>query len=304
MKFEISHGRFSGSSLSAWLNYRFAQRLMQNDEQPQMLLDWCENQSIDRGMVKGFYTFLPRTSVKGYRCILQSDQYINLAPSPFEVRNGLFPKVMGLGGAYSLNSCKEFYPDLEVEMAPAFRYKSLMATRDVQLPKNQKFKILLALAVNPDKIRFMIHELLSLKNKMAGELEVHVRPHPNYSKDQVIQLTSIEFRDELIFSEGSAVQALQEVDLLVASESSICIESLVLATPVAVFSQKSGFFMNNIPENVASDYWRICLDGEDIASFIEEIKGLSSESLLAFGEEVRKLCFNPINKSNIQQLLT
>ena len=54
-------------SLLGILNYRFANRLREANIKVKVLIDWYENQVMDRGMIAGFRKFHPQTTIVGYQ---------------------------------------------------------------------------------------------------------------------------------------------------------------------------------------------------------------------------------------------
>ena len=46
-------------SLLGLLYYRFTERISQHGVKVKLVIEWYENQVLDRGMIKGFHTFYP-----------------------------------------------------------------------------------------------------------------------------------------------------------------------------------------------------------------------------------------------------
>ena len=69
-------------SLLGILYYRFSKRLKENDIRVRLLVEWYENQVMDRGMIKGFHTHYPNCPVHGYQgYIISKDLHIYTQPS-------------------------------------------------------------------------------------------------------------------------------------------------------------------------------------------------------------------------------
>ena len=58
---------FDFINLLGLLYYRFSRRFSEKGIKVRLLIDWYENQVIDRGLIKGFHDFFKNVPVYGYQ---------------------------------------------------------------------------------------------------------------------------------------------------------------------------------------------------------------------------------------------
>jgi hypothetical protein len=93
IKEDLIKNQYNNSTLAGILNYRFFKRIKEHGVKLKMVVDWFENQPIDKGFNLGVHTFYPDIRHLGYKGYLISEDfnfYIN--PTSFEVSKHLIPK--------------------------------------------------------------------------------------------------------------------------------------------------------------------------------------------------------------------
>ena len=75
-------GTLSGvaGSAAALMNYRFPMRLARNGIKVRLVIDWFENQVIDKGWNAGFKKYLPETDLIGYQGFFVPPHYLCMYP--------------------------------------------------------------------------------------------------------------------------------------------------------------------------------------------------------------------------------
>ena len=86
IKQELYSFNIFNSSFEAIINYLFVKRLKEKGIDVRLLIDWFENQVIDKGLILGFRKFYPRVKIKGYQGFIVTKNHLSLYPS-----EGSFP---------------------------------------------------------------------------------------------------------------------------------------------------------------------------------------------------------------------
>ena len=122
---ELFTGLNSGMAMKAILNYRFFRRLKKLDIKIETAINWFENQGLDKGWNCGLHDFFPETKIKGYLGMIISQHYLPMFPTIIEAESKVIPDTLYVIGKGLEESIKEFYPELSVQTAPAFRFQGV-----------------------------------------------------------------------------------------------------------------------------------------------------------------------------------
>jgi hypothetical protein len=156
IKEEMANDRVSHSSIYSLLNYRFSARLKESGVKLRVIVNWFENQVIDHGFNSGFRKYYPESKLIGYLGAPLLKNYLSLFPTEQERICAVIPEEINVIGNGYINMVKEFCPDLQVKIAPAFRYSEVWNRRNY-FPDKNKLSILVALPIligESDEIMF------------------------------------------------------------------------------------------------------------------------------------------------------
>ncbi|GAH39931.1 unnamed protein product, partial [marine sediment metagenome] len=178
---EMANDRVSHSSIYSLLNYRFSRRLKENGVKLRIIINWFENQIIDHGFNSGFRKYYPESKLIGYLGVPLLDNYLSLFPTEQERICAVIPKEINVIGKGYINMVKEFCPDLQVKVAPAFRYSKVWNKRNY-FPDKYKCSILVALPILTDES----DEIIDIVLEAAHSINIKncifkIKLHPVYN---------------------------------------------------------------------------------------------------------------------------
>ena len=136
---------YSGA-VKGLLNYRFVKRIKEQKIKLRLVIDWFENQIVDKGWNAGFIKYYSDITIIGYRGYIPSLQYLCSYPSKIENSSGILPSQIAVVGNGFINSTKEFAPSLKVEVSPAFRFQNVWNERTAK-PDTSYYTIFVALPI-------------------------------------------------------------------------------------------------------------------------------------------------------------
>jgi len=295
------------SSLFALLNYRFAFRLSQEKLSVRLLVEWHENQVIDRGMIVGFRRFHPKTRILGYQgYIVSKNLHIYIYPTPQEYRSQAVPHRIGVVGKGLLKDIQEFCHDFDAVVVPAFRFNKVWEKRK-RWPEVGVFTMLIALPIGLKGSQDVLDLVRStFKEFGTTGFRFWIKPHPTLLPKQITSMLDGAFSEVLQVKTGDFNECVEGANLLIGNASSTCLEALAKGIPAIVVGDRNGIIENPIPDNISNIMWRICSSEEEL---ISAVRLFQSQRETAFNkyqeisEQVKKDYFEPVTSEGVRRFL-
>ena len=302
---EFKVKRYNSSSFEGLLNYSFVKRLKKENIKIKLVIDWNENQPIDKGLVKGFKDFYPNVYIKGYQgYIISTDFNFYIQPTGFEIANGVIPDEICVVGKNLEKKIKEFSQNLNVLTAPAFRFVNVYKNFE---KRDAHKKILVALPIGlHESFDILILLSRSLKCYSKTNFKIQIKPHPSLNLNKLIQLLGESWKSEFHVIGGDFNECVSEVDLLIGSTSTTLLEAITRGIPVIVVGSQNGITQNPIPEDVNSIMWELSYTPLELVRSVQSFLSLTTkekEKLKKVGEKVRENYFEPVTKENVRKFL-
>lgn len=291
-----------GASSTTLLNYRFARRLKEANINLRLVVDWFENQNIGKGWNAGFRRYYPETLTRGYQGFAVTPHYLCMYPTEEEKKNAVIPHEITVIGKGLVDSVHKFCPDLQVMVAPAFRFQQVWQKRKY-FPVSSEYTILVAL---PIMISDAIHILTVLahdKSDLNKNIRLWIKPHPATPPSIIKKNFGKDWPKEFEFIGGDFNECVEKSNLLISSVSSVCLETLAKGIPVIVVGNRYG---NPIPGTITEDIWRLCYSPKEIAKAIQCYKNRSQEKIKEHeevGREIRAQYFEPVTRDGVKKFL-
>ena len=306
VKEELRSMRGYSSAVGGLLNYRFSKRIKEQKTKLRMVIDWFENQVVDKGWNAGFNKFYPDIPTIGCRGYIPSLQYLCSYPSKIEYNSGILPATISVIGKGFIDSTREFAAILNVENSPAFRFQHVW-NESTAKPDSNYFTILVALSIMSEE-SFNILNLVNeyLKTIGSNNMRFWVKPHPAMSEKELRNGFDNKWPEEFIIIQGPSSEYIPRSDIMISGMSSICLESMSLGVPVIVVENLRGLSYNPIPEEVSQDLWRPCRTPNDIENEVEYYQNRSDEEInrhKEIGLKIREDYFEPVTKEGVRNFL-
>lgn len=295
------------ASLLGLLNYRFAFRFSDAGIPVKLLVDWHENQPLDRGLIAGFRRFQPATSITGYQgYIVATNLHIYVRPTAQESRTGAAPHRIAVIGRALLKELREWSPDCGAVVAPAFRFDQVWNPRKAY-PEAGKFTVLVGLPIGLPGTQHIL-ELLVAAGKIGGLSQVRfwLKPHPTVLPERIEPWLDGEFLTRDDIKAGSFGESIEGADLLIGNASSTCVEALAKGVPVIVVGVRQGINENPIPRDAARDMWTLCTTPEEIVDSIrlfQRRRTSAAKEYQVVSGRIREEYFEPVTRAGIREFL-
>lgn len=308
---ELRRGWMWPSAIEALLKYRAIRRMSEAGVGIGRVLDWFENQDIDRGANAAYRRYYPNIEVVGYIGYVASQHYLCMYPSPAEKTARVLPTRLAVMGQGFVDIIREFCPDFVVDVAPALRYAE-QATSSGRVP-GDALTILVALPVVRQEaleimeaIRFMLQGIAGTPLS-AGKVHVYVKPHPasDIPRGDTLGLASDSGMDVTWVSDRLD-RLLLQADVLVSAASSACFEALTLGVPVVVFGSSHGLTCVPIPSAVSQERWQVCYSWMEMLAAIIAFRvdrGADATKYIEAGKQLRQRYMEAVSKAEVRRLV-
>ena len=302
---ELTGFRGVSSSHTPLLNYCFAKRLKEADVKLRLVIDWFENQNIDRGWNTGFRRFFPKAETIGYQGFIVSPHYLCIYPTEEEKDNKVISHKVAVIGKGLAQSARRFCPDLDVCVAPAFRFQHVWQERKY-FPAVGRHTVLVALPIMINEAVHLLKLLAPAANEKTDNIRFRIKPHPTASQTQIQGAFGAAWPGRFEFVGGDFNDCVERSNMLISSASSACMETLAKGIPVIVVGNNSGLTHNPIPETITSDIWRLCYSPQEITYAIQFYKNRNPEKIKEHeeaGRMIRKEYFEPVTREGVREFL-
>ena len=297
------------SSFNALLNYCFAKRLKENGIKLRLVVDWFENQSVDRGWNAGFRKFFPNTKTQGYLGYIPNVYPFFMHPTQEEMRNNIIPHEIIVIGEELVKSVKTFCTDVAVRVGPAFRFQGVFRKRRF-FPSERGYKICVALPIRIDEATYILRIVVkAIKRFDHNEpIRLWIKTHPAVPASLIRKPFVNVIPEQFTFIDHNENfnDRIEKANLLISSGSSTCAETLAKGIPVVVVLNRTGMNQSPIPESISEDILRVCFTTKEIAEAIRyyiNTDSVKSEKFKILSKTIRQKLFRPVTRDSVREFL-
>jgi hypothetical protein len=298
------------SSFRGILFYLFFRRLNQENVKLHRVVDWFENQVVDRGFNLGKNEFYPDTPSIGYQGLIAAYNWnFHVQPTRAEAMDKSLPQQVAVIGTGLADIARRFYPELDVVVAPGMRFSDIHKTC-VKPPDRFHPDAPVILVALPIWVEDSL-DILGLVTQIlpylaARNARVVVKPHPSLDLDQV--RAGLEaWPHEFEVGEGPFPKLVLDADLLISTGSTVCMESLAYGVPVIVIGSPKHVTKNIIPETVPKGIWDLCFNAEELREALDrlcfDLDNGDYENLIRLARKIRSDFFTPVSRKRVCDFL-
>ena len=305
---ELLEKRFNQSSMIALLNYYCFKRMKEEKIDIHLVIDWFENQIVDKGLNYGKNIFFPKIKSKGFiglNSIFEIND--NFIPSRYEIENKLVPKEICITNPKYYDLFKKKRKDINISAAPSIRSNYLFEKNNflnLRTFNSKLTKILINFTASVEDNIEMINLINECEILRSKNINLFIRPHQESNKKIFEKLISKKIDYKI--SNLSFYEEMKNTDILISRSSTACFESLVFGVPVIITRRKNGFLPNKIYETFPKNFWFFSNDYLQLEKNINQIIAEKNKYLSKKIDEREKLLleyFYPVDKSSINLFL-
>ena len=293
------------NSINGILNYRFSRRLAEKRIKLKLIIDWFENQIIDKGWNRGFNEHYPDTKTIGYMGFSLPMQYLCVFPTKVENQHKLLPSVIKVIGKKFINTVKEFDSELKVETAPAFRFQHLW--QEKKMKPDAKYKTILIALTNDLNNSIVILKNIRdfLLNNDSTEYKYWIKSHPILKFEEIKKVWDLPWPNKFVILNKNIEELIPKCDILVTGMSSIALEAISLAKPLIIINNH-GLTFNTIPDGIPDILWKSCTNYKDTESAIKYFLNIdknTKKNHIKLAERIKNEYFVPVTEKTIKQFI-
>jgi hypothetical protein len=302
---EFYKTKYNVSSYQGILNYFLIKRLKESNVDLQLLIDWNENQPIDKGLIRGMKDFYPNVKTKGYQgYIVSTDFNFYIIPTDFEIQNKVIPDEIVVIGDSLQKQVNRFSNQVKVSTGPAFRFSNVYKEykREAKIHK----KIMLALPIGLIEAMDIMNLSIEVLRELSDDIQIQIKPHPLLSIDKLKKMLAPKWLDNYKIVDGDFNELVNQVDILIGSSSSSLLETLSRGIPVIIIVSQNGIMQNPIPNSINKRIWSLVKTDAELAKHIDRFICPSTEDRDKFqhiAKEVRRNYFEPVTKELVLKFL-
>jgi hypothetical protein len=300
---DLVRGLFCASSIEALLKYRAIKRMSHGKPYIGSILEWYENQDIDRAACLGYKTFFPDVRVIGYAGYVPARMYLGVYPTDTEWHSKVLPHQIVVTGPALVPIFKQFCSLVSIIHGPALRYSF---GKVIQFNKSERLNILVALPIHDHESIHILNLVSSFIEKLnVGELSkiIHlsIKSHPSGRRRHVEFINKNHVQIIVNWVEGEFIPQ----DLVICAASSAALEALVVGSRVVIIGSANGLTMNTIPDSLLPDNWRVCYSSYDLSKAIKDFyNDLNANSTEKFDSKaMQDLFFSSTTRDSIRHLI-
>jgi hypothetical protein len=268
VKNELMQDQAGASLTQAVLIERSFMRYKQSGIKLSGVIDWFENQVVDRAVYLGLRRIYPDIHIKGYQGFIVGKGYVGLQPTQYEYDGGVLPdELLVMGDAYVEDRKKECAA-LSVSVAPAFRMLDTLRYNRKDLTK--KDLVILAMPMLLTEASEIVDLALSID--LPKDLKFIIKVHPAISIEKFKQVVPKSVDSRIKFTNQTLSDLFRRGHLLVTAASSVALDAVLCDVPVAILGARTTYTNNPLEDIVSDEYWSVCYAAEDLSGAIKRKK--------------------------------
>lgn len=296
------------SSMEAVLIYRLFLRLGKHGLRPGQVIDWYENQIIDKALIAGTRNAFPQTKVIGAQMFIHSPNFVSLFPSQSESEAKIVPHILLETSQYQCKIAQTFTKTIPCQSAAALRYAHLFDdenTPDRRIEQDSK-TILVLLPFSIAEALELLDILRQGLDKIRNEVHIFIKGHPDYTPEELVKSFGVNvWPNRFEIFQGNMPQALNSASLIISSNSSSMVEAAARGIPV-IFLGRQTTLNQNILSGLNLDIMTECFCISEVIESIEKYLNLTRAEKIRYkeiGKKVRDLFFEPVNEDTLLPFL-
>lgn len=306
---DIDNNRDIRTLIESLLTYRFIHKLKQSQINIRHAIDWFEGHSIDKLWNLGIKNFYPEVKRIGYESFRSFPYYLSTFPIKIEKDAGTIPDVFAAQGSKCVSCIREFLPEQEVIVIPAFKYVHVWQNEHESI--NEKKQVLVAFPISLDAtiriLESLITAYLSDTRLSDSGVDFILKPHPKNSIKDINQRVRTNIPKSFRFTEEKSFpKILKDSSLLVTEASSTCLEAMAYGISVIVIENTSGLTYDPIPSNIDKNLYRKTRTEKSLTDSLIHFLSLNEDDIKhqrKLGLKLRRDYFEPVTKQGIFRFL-
>ncbi len=284
---------FAPSYQKSFFKFILIKKLANNKVNIKGVVNWFENQTIDRALVMGFKKYYPGIKIKGYQSYFFPKFDLHKNPTRIEIKRKTIPDEIHVISQDALEDRSKHFKDLNLKLAPGLRFEYI---NKISQKKSHEKVIFVPLSIDIRQCKQLIDFTKQGKENFLKDYSIVFKHHPKFTKNEFFKFLPEANDKRLFFSSESSDKILSRSSMVISSASSLCVEAVAVGIPVAILANCNGFTKSPLREAKENDIWCTFYSKEDFLIFQKKIKiGIPKKKYYFFKEfssmDVKKFFF-------------
>ncbi len=244
--------------------YILIKKLKKENFSISLVIEWFENQAVDKALNLAIHTFYPSVTINGYQGFPMNYSNPTLRPTMFEKNKALLPHKLFLVGNNSYDLLREYNGNvIDYRTGYALRYKHLLST----VGCHDTSTVLVVLTGFLKEIESLLNLVNDLTNntQLTNKFVIKTNPIVDNNKDL---LKMFDGHPSVLISDKSIADLLSSASIVITSGSSVSVESISLGVPTVVFGSQSGITNIFLSMDFRKEIWEVLYDYQSVMNFI------------------------------------
>lgn len=262
---------------------------------PLGIINWMENQALEKGLIKGFKENLPDTQIIGSQPFIVPKNYFSTIPSNQEKQSGLLPDKILVLGPIGEECAIQFIKDVPVDYSPAFRYASVFSGQSIN---NQENNLLVLLSLDFKNALYFMQILLKIEPylKVFDRIMIKLHSAAHFDKKQLMNAAGGNLSQLYEFVDGKLEQYISKTSIGFCGATGTAVELVMRGIPVITMGSPYTLTMDYLGYRKDPDIWQLCFSCEQVITalnYFQRLKRERSEDLIRKAHEFRNVFIAP-----------
>lgn len=293
------------------LIYRLFLRLGKSGMKVRSIVDWYENQDIDKALIAGAKRAFPNVLIIGAQIFIHSANNLSEFPIQSEADANMVPDILLETSEYQCKVATQYVNNVMCYAAASLKHVHVFDDANNggmdRLPGCNDRQILVCLTSDIGESIEMLKMVNSAMDLIGREVKIIIKCHPACKAALLIRKYGKRRWPSLfeVFN-GSISSALDHARVVISTSTSPMVESAAKGIPV-IFMGRKMTLNHNLMENVKLDILTECFTVEELVNAVRKYLDLSTAEInkyKAMGKTVRDFYFTPINEQTMSAFIS
>lgn len=290
------------------LIYRLFLRLGQSRLKVKQIIDWYENQVIDKALIAGVRQAFPQVKIIGVQMFIHSPNFISLFPSQSEVNARIVPHILLETSQYQCQVTQSFTKNIACKPVAALRYSHVFNSEGMnEYDLNQKpQRILVLLPFSISEAIELLETFKEIHEQIKDDIQILIKGHPDYTSKELMEaFGECNWPNKFKIFNGNLSDALKSASVVISSNSSSMVEAAAKGIPVIFLGRQTALNYNTLA-NLNMEIITECFSTSELVEAVNKYLNVSLEEKMRYkemGKKVRDIFFEPVNEKTLLPFL-
>ncbi|MBF0465903.1 MAG: hypothetical protein HQK96_03400 [Nitrospirae bacterium] len=298
----------SWMAIEAILIYRLFIKFAKINFHFDLLINWYENQVLDRALIAATRKAFPDIKVVGVQMFIHTPNILNLYPIQSEIDAGITPHILLEMSNNNIEKALTYTKNIKCKVCASLRYSHLFQTNN-NTDHDVKGKGKIILVLLPGFI-FESMEILENVYKCIRVIDyhriIHIKPHHSFNPKTIIRMFgSKRWPQNFKIYTGKLEDIFKQADVVISAHTSAIVEAVIYGIPVICTMRQTTLNHNmlyGLDIEFVSEVFTYVEMGEKLNQYLN-VSDKKREEFRITGTKIRAMYFTPVNKETMNSFI-